>query len=128
MSPVVRFFIVLMGAVVLLAVLSLTFLNKHSPNMRMRALMREGRMATAEEAFDEAADAYRLAISIRPNNVKAYLLLAGALEEDGEYEDARYFLSVGMERTGSRKIREAYNDILGTINSMLDYDEEDWPE
>jgi tetratricopeptide (TPR) repeat protein len=104
-----------MGSVVLLAVLSLTFLNKHNPNMRMRALMREGRIASGNSDYDEAVGAYRLAISLRPKNVRAYLLLAEASISDGEPEDALFFLRLGMRATGNEQIRAAYNNLLGVL-------------
>jgi tetratricopeptide (TPR) repeat protein len=114
-----------MGAVILLAVLSLTLLNKQSPLMRMSSLMREGRLAMAAHDYDEAIDIYRLAISLNKNNVTAYMRLAAACIYSGDLESALYYLELGKKKTNSVRIREAYNEFLGTpaVRALLEEDD-----
>jgi hypothetical protein len=118
MSPAVRWLAAIMGTVVLLAFLSLVIFNKHTPHMRMRALMRDGRTAALNADYEEAAEAYRLAISLNKRKPQPYLLLAEAYMAGGSYEDfedALYFLRLGMRETGNEEIRIAYNDLLGKM-------------
>jgi thioredoxin-like negative regulator of GroEL len=115
MNPVLRVLTAVMGTIVLLGILSLTVFNKHAPHMRMRALMWEGRNAMEEGDYADAAEAYRHAVALRPKNVNAYILLANACIKDDEFEEALYFLRLGMDKTGNEKIRIAINDLLGAI-------------
>ncbi|MDR0325940.1 MAG: hypothetical protein LBI19_07615 [Oscillospiraceae bacterium] len=112
MKAVKRLLIGIGAAVVLLAVLSVTLLNKQAPHMRMTSLMRDGRLAMDTRDYTEAVDVYRLAISLDGRSVPAYLALAEARLLDGEPEDALYYLRQGMEKTSSSKVRDAYNDLL----------------
>jgi len=73
--------------------------------------------------YDEAVEAYRLAVSLRPKNVNAYILLANACIKDNEYEDARYFLTLGYENTGSEKIREDLNELIGVMEKRAEQEE-----
>ncbi|MCL2004017.1 MAG: tetratricopeptide repeat protein [Oscillospiraceae bacterium] len=104
-----------MAAVILLAVLSLTLLNRHSSQMRMSALMREGRLAMDAHDYAEAIDLYRLAISLDGRSVEAYMRLASACILNGDLEDAKYFLELGLRKTESPRLREAYNEFLGNL-------------
>ncbi|MCL1806098.1 MAG: hypothetical protein FWG31_00160 [Oscillospiraceae bacterium] len=109
---------ILIGAavlVVLLSLLSVTLFNKQSGHMRMTSLMREGRLAMETRDYGEAADIYRLAVSLNERSVKAYLALAEAYRYDGYDEEALYYLKLGMKKTNSTKIREAHADLLGKI-------------
>jgi tetratricopeptide (TPR) repeat protein len=109
---------ILIGAAVLvalLALLSATLLNKQSGLMRMTSLMREGRLAMEMRDYGEAIDVYRLAISLNEGNAKAYLALAEACRLDGDDQEALYYLKLGMKKTGSAKIREAHEELLGKI-------------
>ena len=112
MNPVKRLFVFAAAAVVLMAALSVTLLNKQMPHMRMTALMREGRLAMEAGDYDEAIDVYRLAISLNEKSVQAYLRLADACMQEGDAGSAAYYLTVGIKKTGSAKIRDAYNDLL----------------
>jgi tetratricopeptide (TPR) repeat protein len=123
-----KLFIGIMSAVILLAVLSLTLLNKQSPHMRMTLLMREGRMALAAQDYDEAVELFRLAISLNERSAEAYMRLAAACIYIGELEDAIYFLELGMKKTGSSKLREAYNDFLKNpaVQELLEDNDWEW--
>jgi tetratricopeptide (TPR) repeat protein len=119
-----KLFIGFLTAVILLAVLSLTLLNRHSSNMRMTALMREGRLAMAVRNYDEAIDIYRLAISINERSVTAYIRLAAACIYNGDVEDAIYFLELGIQKTDSQRLREEYNKLLRALNRLPEEMEE----
>jgi thioredoxin-like negative regulator of GroEL len=115
MNPVLRLLAAVMGAAVLLSILSLTLLNKHSPNMRMRALMRDARAATLMEDHGEAAEIYRLAVALNRRNARPYLLLSEAYISNRDFEDALFFLRMGMRETGNEQVRAAYNGLLGRL-------------
>jgi lipopolysaccharide biosynthesis regulator YciM len=105
-----------MGTVVLLGILSLTFLNKHNTHMRIRALMREGRIASQEEYYDGAIESYRLVISLNKKYVQAYVLLAEAAIANEDPEEAVFFLRQGLEETNDdERVRIAYNELLRAI-------------
>jgi tetratricopeptide (TPR) repeat protein len=110
-----KLFIGIMAAVILLAVLSVTLLNTQSSCVRMSVLMREGRLAMDARDYDAAIEIYRLAISLDERNVEAYMRLASACILNGDLEDARYFLELGLRKTENIRLREAYNDFLGNF-------------
>jgi tetratricopeptide (TPR) repeat protein len=73
-------------------------------------------MAMKARDYDNAVNAYRLAISINERDVRAYLLLAEASVLLGQPEDALYFLSLGRKKTNdNHRIRTAYNKQLEEI-------------
>jgi hypothetical protein len=104
-----------MSAVILLSVLSLTLFNRQSALMRMTSLMRDGRIAMEENDFDEAIEIYRLAVSLNERSVEAYIRLAAACIYNGDFEDAQYFLELGIRKTENTRLREAYNDFLRSV-------------
>jgi len=111
-----RLLIAIMGTVVLLGLLSLTFLNKHNSHMRIRALMREARIHTQEEDYGEAFETYRLVISLNKKYVQAYVLLAEAAIANEDPEEALFFLRQGLDATNDdERVRVAYNEVLREI-------------
>jgi lipopolysaccharide biosynthesis regulator YciM len=120
-----RLLIGTMAAVVLMALLSVTLLNKHSPFMRMTSLMREGRIAMEEYDFYEAIDIYKLALSINDRRVKTYLELTEAFRRTGDLEDAKYYLEMGMRKTNSDKLRRVYNNLLREMGLAEENGDED---
>ena len=119
MKTVKRLLIFIAAAVALTAVLSVTLLHKQMPHMRMTSLMREGRLAMEAGDYDEAADVYRLAISLNEKSVRAYFRLASACILGGDHESALYFLEVGVRKTGSARLRDAYNDALKSLAASM---------
>ncbi|MDR0294041.1 MAG: hypothetical protein LBH95_07815 [Oscillospiraceae bacterium] len=114
MKTVKRLLVGAGALVVVLALLSLTLFNKQFPLMRMSSLMREGRLAMETRDYDAAVSAYRLAISLNGRSAQAYLKLAEAYKMGGQPLEARYALEMGMKKTNSKRIRDAYNDLLKT--------------
>jgi tetratricopeptide (TPR) repeat protein len=105
-----------MAAIILLAVFSLTLLNKQAPHMRMTALMREARLAMDARDYGEAIELYRLAIALNERSVSAYIRLAAACIYNGDFEDAKYFLELGIRNTDSTRLREEYNKLLRALS------------
>jgi tetratricopeptide (TPR) repeat protein len=100
--------------IILLAVLSVTVFNRHSPTMRLTALMREGRLAMDEGDYDAAIESYRLVIALSTRGINGYLALAAACEANGDYDDAIYFLRLGLKKTdNNEKLRLEYNRLTG---------------
>lgn len=107
----------LMAAIILLAVLSLTLLNRHNSNMRMTSLMRDGRLAMDSRDYDDAIEIFRLAISLNERSADAYIRLAAACIYNGNIDDAIYYLELGIKKTGSVKLRQEYNKLLNAMQA-----------
>lgn len=114
--------------VVLLGLLSVTLLNKQFPLMRMSSLMRTGRLAMEQRDYGAAIDAYRLAITVGERDTQAYLKLAEACVFNGQPKDALYYLELGMKKTNKQELRDAYNNLLGTLPSPSPLPEEPSPD
>ncbi|MCR4641534.1 MAG: tetratricopeptide repeat protein [Lachnospiraceae bacterium] len=61
--------------------------------------------------YDRAVAAYKAAIDIDPENPEAYLALADAYIEMGDYEEARKILEKGLKSTGDEEIEERLAEI-----------------
>ena len=118
MKIITRVLIGLGALVALLAVLSLTLLNKQSPMMRKTMLMREARLAIKTRDYDDAIDAYILAMSINRRDAQVYLSLSEACVFNGQAEDALYYLKLGMKNTNSAKVRDAHAELLKALSAL----------
>jgi tetratricopeptide (TPR) repeat protein len=85
-----------------------------NPN-RVSAYLHLGRTYSAQKKYAAAAETYRLALVIAPQQKKIYLRLASALEKDGDYRGAINALKELRTLESDDRAIRIINDFIGKL-------------
>lgn len=106
----VSIIIALIGAVTIILVVNLS----NTSYTKYKKLMNTGNKYVQSEDWDEAIAAYRDAISSGEADEEAYYMLAQIYIYKNMMDEAKSILEEGIEKTGSQKLQDYYNQYFGT--------------